>query len=130
VRQRLAWERLWHALGVLLVAFVSFMSLTPDPPDLGGPPGYKVGHVLAYLTLSLWYAQLVPRGRGRLVVVAGFSAMGVLFEYLQGMIETRGFEYSDMAINSAGALLGYALGQTPLDGALAWLERVVGAGRA
>lgn len=129
MRQRLAWEGAWHVVGGLLVAFVAFMSLTPDPPYLGGPPAYKTGHLFAYLTLALWYAQLTPRGRMRILVAAAFACMGVVFEYLQGMIETRGFEYSDMAINSAGALLGYALGQTPLDRSLAWFERAVGVAR-
>ena len=126
MRPRLAWRPVWQIVGVLLVAFVAFMSLTPDPPDLGGAPSYKIGHILAYLTLVLWYAQLTERGRARLWIAAAFIAMGISFEYIQGMIETRGFEYSDMAINAGGAMVGYSLGFTPLERGLAWFERLVG----
>jgi len=126
----LAWRPLWQVVGALLIAFVSYMSLTPDPPKLAGPPSYKIGHVLAYLTLSLWYAQLTPRGRPRMAVTAAFIGMGIVYEYLQGMIDTRAFEYSDMYINSFGALAGYALGHTPLERGLAWFEHLTGIARA
>jgi hypothetical protein len=51
--------------------------------------------------------------------------MGIGLEYLQGTTDYRGFEYSDMLINSAGVGLGLLLCHTRLQGTLSWLESLV-----
>jgi hypothetical protein len=81
---------------------VIYLSLTPDPPDLGAPEGLKVGHLLAYGWLMIWFAQIHRTTGRRMMLAVGFCALGILLEYLQGVTDYRGFEYSDMVINSTG----------------------------
>jgi VanZ family protein len=121
----LRFERLWIILGFGFVLLVVYLSLTPDPPDLGMPEGLKVGHVLAYGWLMIWFAQIYRATGRRLMLAAAFCALGIVLEYLQGMTGYRGFEYSDMLINSAGVVLGLALARTPLQNGLRTLEAVL-----
>ena len=60
-----SWEKLsepekflmtWNTYRLMSIETTS--SLTPDPPDLGAPEGIKIGHVLAYTWLMLWFAQI------------------------------------------------------------------------
>ncbi len=121
----LRFKRLWITIGMGFVLLVIYLSLTPDPPDLGAPEGLKIGHVLAYCWLMLWFAQIQRPTRDRLLLAATLCALGVALEYLQGMTDYRGFEYSDMLINSAGVGLGLALARTPLQNGLRSLEEII-----
>lgn len=115
-------ERVWVALGVLFVLLVIYLSLIPDPPNLGAPEGLKIGHVLAYAWLMIWFAQIYRAPWHRFRLALALCGIGILLEYLQGMTDYRGFEYSDMVINSAGVAVGFALAQTPLQNGLRTLE--------
>jgi VanZ family protein len=121
----LRFERLWISLGIGFVLLVIYLSLTPDPPDLGTPEGLKIGHVLAYGWLMIWFAQIYRATGRRLLLAAAFCALGIVLEYLQGMTDYRGFEYSDMLINSTGVVLGLALAHTPLQDGLRTLEAIL-----
>jgi VanZ family protein len=121
----LRFKRLWIIVGIGFVLLVIYLSLTPDPPELGAPEGLKIGHVLAYCWLMIWFAQIQRATRHRLLLAATFCALGVALEYLQGMTDYRGFEYSDMLINSAGVALGLALARTPLQNGLRRVEAII-----
>ena len=54
--------------------------------------------------------------------IGDFQGLTSKLEYLQGLTDYRNFEYTDMALNSAGVGLGLLLAQTPLDRGLAWFE--------
>ncbi|HEX6268109.1 MAG TPA: hypothetical protein VFZ81_14590 [Burkholderiales bacterium] len=95
---------LWLAVGWSLVAAVVWLSLTPAPPELG-KGGDKLGHLLGYGLLMFWFAQLYLR---RVFYAAGFIAMGVALELLQGWLGYRSLEGYDMLANSAGVLLGWS----------------------
>ena len=118
----LRFKRVWIVFGIGFVLLVIYLSLTPDPPDLGVPEGLKIGHVLAYGWLMIWFAQIYRAPSRRLLFAAAFCTLGIALEYLQGMTDYRGFEYSDMLINSAGVAFGFALAQTPLQNGLRTLE--------
>ena len=118
-------QRLWIVFGIGFVLVVIYLSLTPDPPDLGMPEGLKIGHVLAYGWLMIWFAQIYRALSHRLLFAGAFCALGIVLEYLQGITDYRGFEYSDMLINSAGAALGLALAQTPLQDGLRTFEAML-----
>jgi len=121
----LKFARLWTILGIGFVLLVIYLSLTPDPPDLGAPEGLKVGHLLAYGWLMIWFAQIYRTTPRRLMLAVAFCALGIGLEYLQGMTDYRGFEYSDMVINSAGVALGLVLARTPLQDGLRIFEALL-----
>jgi len=106
-----------------MIAGVVVLSLIPVEVDLGKGSD-KLAHFLAYSSLSLWFG-MISSGRGRqLGIAVAFAALGVTLEFLQGLTDYRSFEIADMAANAIGAVLGWGLAQTPLNNALAWVERV------
>jgi len=74
--------------------------------------GDKIGHFLAYFTLMTWHSQLYHRRNTKLGLMAGFIAMGIGLEFVQGMGEARMFEWADALANSLGALLAFAASYT------------------
>jgi len=105
--------KLWLKIGYGLVLLVVFLSLAPDPPDLMEfDKGDKVGHLIAYLTLMLWFANLYRERAERLSTAMAFLAMGTALELVQALIGYRTFQYADMAANAAGVFLGWSLAQT------------------
>ena len=122
----LKYRRLWLVAGFGFVLLVFYLSLTSDKPDLpGGPKAWKVGHVMAYAWLMLWYAQIYPALSTRVLIGSLFCLMGIGIEYLQGMTDYRTFAYTDMLLDAFGVSIGFALGYTPLQHALRMLERLV-----
>ena len=121
----LRFERLWIVFGLGFVLLVIYLSLTPELPDIAVSANQKLGHVLAYGWLMLWFAQLYRSTGTRLGLAAAFCALGVALEYLQGMTGYRGFEYSDMLLNSTGVAIGLALAYTPLQNGLQRLEGIL-----
>jgi VanZ family protein len=94
----------WLIAGWLLLALVVYLSLTGNPPDTGIQSGDKVGHLLAYLTLMVWWGQL-SSWHGRLLLA--FIVLGALLEGLQGLTPERQPSLLDMVANASGALLGW-----------------------
>ncbi len=125
----LRFRRFWTVMGIGFVLLVIYLSLTPEPPDLGAPEGLKIGHVIAYGWLMIWFAQMHRDFGRRLICAAAFCTLGIALEYLQGMTDYRGFEYSDMLINSAGVAIGLVLAQTPLQNGLRILELILKGGK-
>jgi hypothetical protein len=103
----LRFQRLWQAIGLVLIAFVIDMSLTPDPIVLPGSHGDKYGHVLAYGTLMYWFAQLHGRGTARCLWALFFVAMGIGLEFVQGLTDYRSFEVEDMLADAVGVLAAW-----------------------
>jgi glycopeptide antibiotics resistance protein len=91
-----------------MVAAVVWLSVTPAPPKVDFAQSDKVGHFIAYGALMLWFAQLYI-GSTRLLYAAGFVAMGIGLEFVQGALGYRSFDVLDMAANSLGVLLGWAV---------------------
>lgn len=121
----LRFRRLWIICGLGFVLLVIYLSLTPDPIDIGEPKGVKIGHMLAYCWLMIWFGQIFRTMGHRLLLIAAFCALGVALEYLQAMTDYRVFAYSDMLFNAAGAAVGLALAYTPLQNCLRSLEVVI-----
>jgi hypothetical protein len=122
---RLKFKKFWLMLGLGSVALVLFLSLAPDLPDTGVPEGMKVGHVFAYCWLMLWFAQIYRSTTARYRLAITFCLMGIGLEYVQDLTDYRGFEYSDMLIDSAGVGLGLLLCCTGLQNILIRLEAIV-----
>jgi len=120
--QPLRWFKWWLALGWLLVAAVIYLSLTPHPIEIDIAQGDKLGHILAYMTLMAWFAQLYRRGLHGWWGL-GFVALGVALEYAQGWTGYRTFDFYDMLADGTGVAAGWLLGGTPLARMLSGIER-------
>lgn len=95
-----------------MVAAVLWLSLTPSPPQLELNQGDKLGHFAAYGSLMFWFCQLYGRRATRIAFGAGFVAMGVALEFIQGATGYRSFELLDIGANTLGVLLGWTLALT------------------
>jgi VanZ family protein len=101
------WRRFWLLLGWLLVLFVIYLSLTPDPVEVPVEQGDKFGHILAYAALMSWFANLYEGLARRIQFAIGFVALGVVLEFVQGWTGYRSFEVADMAADAAGVAVGW-----------------------
>lgn len=114
----------WRALFVALVAFVLFMSLTPDPgPAKGGATvtrwlskmifgtrahADKVGHLMAYATLAGVFVQTGWKPWGRAWAgVLWLGLFGLALEGAQGLTTYRELSGFDLLANWIGLALGY-----------------------
>lgn len=116
------WQRTWTAMGFGFVGLVWYLSLTRLPSDLHVGVDLDLGHIVAYFWLMIWFAQLYRSTSARLELAAGFFAMGVALEFLQGATGYRQFDPADMLRNLTGLLLGLLMARTPLQNALRSIE--------
>lgn len=89
---------------------IVWLSLTPAPPTIDVEQGDKLGHFAAYGLLMSVFCLIYDQWRTRLGYAAGFIAMGIALEFLQGMTDYRTFDPLDMLANAIGVLLGLAAG--------------------
>jgi VanZ family protein len=116
-------ERAWIAFGMGFVVLVIYLSVTPDPVRAPTIDDFKTGHILAYLWLMLWFAQVRPSLTSRAVIGVLLCLLGVGLEYVQRATGYRTFSYSDMVDDAIGVGLGLALALTPLGSLFARWER-------
>ena len=116
--------RLW--LGVWVFGWLLCISLSLiQPPDLGAPQDSdKLGHFLAYGTLSAWAVALFATWSARLRAAVALVVLGIALEWAQGALTPyRMSDPMDALFNALGVGLGLLLGLTPLRKALVWLDR-------
>ena len=103
--------KLWLAMGWLFVLLVCYFSLTPSPPkiDIQFEHLDKLEHILSYLVLMIWFAQLYQTKQSRIYYALFFIVLGITIEVLQGLGGIRYFEYSDMLANTSGVVMGLLL---------------------
>src|SRR5437867_946801 len=114
--------RLWQTIGVLLIGFVVYLSLTPYPIEVPVEHGDKYGHILAYSTLMFWFAQIYPRQRARVAWAAAFVTMGIGLEFLQRLTDYRTFEIADMVGDAVGVSIGWLAAPPRSPQALRYIE--------
>ncbi|MGQ0658399.1 MAG: VanZ family protein [Chromatiales bacterium] len=119
-------RQLWHVAGYLLVAAIIVLSLVPDPPTPHERGGDKVGHLLAYGTLMLWFVQLHRRPQWLRIALLCMG-LGVALECAQEFVGDRTFSYADMLANAIGIAVGWMLARAGLDDLLPRIERWIGA---
>lgn len=105
VRVAPAVQGFWLAVGITLVAFIVWGSLTPHPPDVDItiPDFDKIEHFGAYLMLTAWFSAAFPR-HWRWVALT-FAVLGGLIEILQGYTG-RDPEWSDWLADCIGVAAG------------------------
>ena len=54
------------------------------------------------------FCQIYFQRNARIAYAAGFVAMGIGLEFIQGMTDYRSFEVFDMVANTIGVFLGWA----------------------
>ena len=86
-----------------------WLSLTPSPPRVDFAASDKLGHLLAYGALMFWFAQIY---KTRVFYAAGFVAMGIGLEALQGMLGYREADVLDMVANTLGVAAGWGAART------------------
>lgn len=107
-------DAFWIACGAAFVAYVVYLSVTPDPIRAPTIDGFKTGHIVAYLWLMLWFAQVARTFASRLVTAILLCLLGIGLEYVQMGTGYRHFAYSDMVDDAIGVAAGWLLACTPL----------------
>jgi VanZ family protein len=97
-------------LGWGWAAAIVWLSLTPSPLRVDVDYGDKLGHFGAYGLLMFWFALLYPSWPLRARYMIGFIVMGVVLEFVQGLLGHRVFDVVDMLANATGVLLGAGAG--------------------
>ena len=107
-------DAFWIACGAAFVAYVVYLSVTPDPIRAPTIDGFKTGHIVAYLWLMLWFSQVARTFVSRFVTAILLCALGIGLEYVQLDTGYRHFAYSDMADDALGVAAGWLLAYTRL----------------
>lgn len=103
--------RAWTIAATILAVLIAVVSLLPPR----GTPGVEiadlgevlatVGHTIAYAALGALAVLAQRRPRPSLTLV-GVVAYGALLEIAQGALGLRSFQWTDIAANAVGALVG------------------------
>lgn len=119
--------RLWLGLWVLGWGLCIALSLLPAVP-LPGPEGSdKVGHFLAYFTLTAWAVAIFRTRGAHLLAALSLVALGVAMELAQATLTTvRLGDLRDALANTAGVVVGLSLSFTPAATLLLRLDRRLG----
>jgi hypothetical protein len=116
-------EKLWVAIGLGFVALVIYLSVAPDPVRAPTVDSFKTGHILAYAWCMLYFAQVWRDLRHRLAIALALICLGIGLEFVQDMLPWhRDFAVSDMVDDAIGVGIGFALGYTPLQNVVRWIE--------
>jgi len=119
----LRFPRLWIAVGWLLVAGLVASSLLPVPVEIPEVRyGDKLVHVVTYLLLMGWFAQIWSSRRALSAHAWFLVFLGVVLELLQGLTPARTPDAFDALANAGGVLLGWLMAFTPASGLLQRLE--------
>ncbi len=116
--------RLW--LGVWIFGWALCIALSLMPPiTLGGPPDSdKIGHFLAYFTLSAWAMLVFRARRAQGLAAVALVLLGLGVEWAQAnLTDTRQGDLRDALANTLGIGLGWALAFTPAASLLEKLDR-------
>jgi len=116
--------RLWLGVWIFGIALCIGLSLLP-PIELGAPPDSdKLGHFLAYATLSAWAVLIFRSRRAQALAALGLVALGIGLEFAQAHLTiARLGDPRDALANTLGVLAGFALGFTPVSLLLQHLDR-------
>ncbi len=120
------YRRLWAVAGWLILGAIVWLSVMPDPPDPGIEQGDKLEHILAYGVLTFWFCQVHAAPRAQLAFAAGFIAMGVGLEFVQGALAYRTYDEIDMLANTTGVIAGWAIARATGPNVFERIERLFG----
>jgi VanZ family protein len=98
---------LWRALLALLIVVITWLALSPAPPQTVNTGWDKANHVLAFAALAfvgVW--ALSRRPRQWLMLVLALLAYGGFIEIAQSFTPTRQADWQDVLADGIGIALG------------------------
>jgi VanZ family protein len=103
-------QRRWRLLLWLLVAVISYLALTPQPPHEVSLGWDKLNHGSAFLVLAFVGAQIRrPTVRHLITLALALLAFGGAIEIIQSFVPGRSAEWLDLLADAVGATLGLLL---------------------
>jgi VanZ family protein len=118
----LKYRSLWLVVGYILVAYVIYSSLTPNPIEIDISNFDKYAHTFGYFVLMGWFMQIYHLKKNLAICALLLVCMGVALEFVQGMTSYRMFDLNDMLANTTGVLLASVLVKTPFPNILTYFE--------
>ena len=113
------WLGIW-IFGLLLCVLLSV--ITPPNISLDVSNSDKIGHFLAYGTLSAWAVMLFRQKRTWILNAVALIFLGIAMEFAQGYLTTtRMMDWRDALANTMGVGLGSCVSLLPVQ---AWLQRI------
>ena len=101
------WLGIW-LFGWLLCITLSLIS--PPAIDVHLPDGDKLGHFLAYTTLSAWSVLIFARTRSHWIAAFMLVLLGIALELAQGALTSdRQMDGRDMLADTLGVIFGQLL---------------------
>jgi VanZ family protein len=121
VLRAFARPRVW--LGIWIFGWLLAITLSlVRPPSIGldVPDSDKLGHLLAYFTLSAWAVMVFATRRAQWLAALALVALGVGMEFAQGAFtDYRMQDPRDALANTVGVLLGLVIARARMQG---WLQ--------
>ena len=112
------WLGIW-IFGLLLCVLLSV--ITPPNISLEVSNSDKIGHFLAYGTLSAWAVMLFRQKRTWILNAVALIFLGIAMEFAQGYLTTtRMMDWHDALANIIGVGLGLCVSLLPMQ---VWLQR-------
>ena len=117
----LAYQRLWLAIGVLLILLLLYGSLAPAKalPPLAGSD--KFWHAGTYFVVMAYFSQIYTPIRTRLLIAVALIAVGVVIEFIQPYVN-RQFDWFDALANSVGVVAALLMSLSPLGSILRYVD--------
>ena len=113
------WLGLW-IFGWLLCVVLSM--ITPPDISLNFDNSDKIGHFLAYGTLSGWAVMIFQQKRSWYLSAFFLIGLGIAMEFAQGYFTTtRMMDWHDAVANMMGVGLGFCVSLLPMQD---WLQRM------
>ena len=99
------WRWRWLLAGLVLV--VSWLALSPAPPDALDTGWDKLNHAAAFAALTVVAIFAFPRSRRSLwLLLAGLLCFGGAIEIAQSFTPTRNAEWGDLLADAVGMAAG------------------------
>lgn len=102
----------WRVVLAALVLAICWLAFTPLPPAEVDTGWDKANHALAFAVLAVCARQAFPAARLAPLMAAGL-AFGGFIELVQTAVPGRFAEWSDVAGDAAGLVIGLALNALP-----------------
>ena len=117
------WLGIW-IIGWLLCVLLSV--ITPPTISLDFSNIDKIGHFLAYGTLSAWAVMLFRQKRAWILNAVALTFLGIAMEFAQGYLTTtRMMDWHDALANTMGVGLGLCVSLLPMQVWLVKLDRKI-----